>query len=115
MYFIFSTKQTCIVLSQAGALRRECRASSLVLVPSLPLTPRRHRQADDQLSSLYPPSTSFSSFGAACVKLCCLPRQKHPYLLSRLSECRRYKDRFALNMKIKSAIIFLRTTVTFTV
>ena len=48
------------------------RVLSLVL-PSLPLTPQRHRQADGQLSSLYPPSPSFSSFGAACVKLCCLP------------------------------------------
>ena len=38
--------------SQAGALRRECRVSSLVLVPSLSLTPQRHRQADGQLPSL---------------------------------------------------------------
>ena len=46
----------------------------VVSLPSLPLTPRRHRQADGQLSSLYPPSPSFSSFGAACcVKLCCSP------------------------------------------
>ena len=49
------------------------RASSLVLLPSLPLTRRRHHQADGQLSSLYRPSPSFSSIGAACVKLCCLP------------------------------------------
>ena len=37
------------------------------------LTTRRHHQADGQLSPLYPPSPSFSSFGAACVKLCGLP------------------------------------------
>ena len=36
-------------------------------------TPRRHRLADGQLSSLYPPSPSFSSFGAASVMLCCSP------------------------------------------
>ena len=46
---------------------------SLILLPCLRLTPRRHRQDDGQLSPLYPPSPSFSSFGAACVKLCCLP------------------------------------------
>ena len=34
--------------------------------------PRRCRLADGQLSSLYAPP-SFCSFGAACVKLCCLP------------------------------------------
>ena len=45
-------------------------ASPLVL-PSL--TPRRHRQAESQPASLCPSSPSFSSFGAACVKLCCLP------------------------------------------
>ena len=33
-------------------------------------TPRRHRLADGQLSSLSPPSPSFSSFGAAFV-MCC--------------------------------------------
>ena len=33
--------------------------------------PRCHRLADGQLSSLYAPSPSFSSFGAASVMLCC--------------------------------------------
>ena len=97
MSFLFSTR----------------RGSSLVLLPSLPRTPRRHRQADDQPSSLYPPSPSFSSFDAASVRLCCL---SHPSLVrntrtvvSSMSDiCRRRKGRFALNMKIKSAIIFLR-------
>ena len=37
----------------------------------LTITPQRHRLADDQLSSLYPSSPSFSSFGAASVVLCC--------------------------------------------
>ena len=36
-------------------------------------TPRRHRLADGQLSSLYPPSPRFSSLGAASVMLCCFP------------------------------------------
>ena len=35
--------------------------------------PRRRRQADDQLSLLYPPSPGFSSFGAAYVMMCCFP------------------------------------------
>ena len=36
-------------------------------------TPRRHRLADRQLSSRYPPSPSFSSFGSASVMLCYSP------------------------------------------
>ena len=36
-------------------------------------TPRRRHPADGQLSSIYPTSPSFSSFGAACVTLCRLP------------------------------------------
>ena len=59
------------------------RVLSLVL-PSLPLTPQRPRQADGQLSSLYPPSPSFSSFGLCEALLSSLARQKHPFLLSRL-------------------------------
>ena len=39
----------------------------------LAYTPRRHRLADGQLSSLYPPSPSFSSFGAAYVMCCSTP------------------------------------------
>ena len=34
-------------------------------------TPRRYRLADGQILSLYPPSPSYSSFGAASVLLCC--------------------------------------------
>ena len=36
-------------------------------------TPRRCHPADGQLSSLYPTSPSFSSFGAACAMLCGSP------------------------------------------
>ena len=49
-------------------------------------TPRRHRQADVQLSLLYPPSPSFSPFGAACVMLCCFPPASSSTPL-RLSVC----------------------------
>ena len=35
--------------------------------------PRRHRLAGGQLSSFYPPSPSFSSFGAASVMYCSAP------------------------------------------
>ena len=69
---IFSIRQTCIVLKSGWSSTARIRASSLVLLPSLPLPPRRHRQADGQLSPLYPPSPSFSSCGAVYVKLSCL-------------------------------------------
>ena len=36
--------------------------------------PRRHRLADGQLSSLYAPLPSFSSFGVASVMMCCSTR-----------------------------------------
>ena len=105
--------QTCIVLKSGWSSTARMPASSLVLFPCLHLNPRRHRQADGQLSSLYPPSPSFSSFGAACVKL-------FVFLFLRWSEtsvsavssslkCRRCKGRFALNMKIKSSIILAET------
>ena len=41
------------IVDQSSAGRMS--ASSLVLLTSLPLTPRRHRQVDGQLSPLYPP------------------------------------------------------------
>ena len=47
-------------------------------------TPRRHRLADGQLSSLYAPLPSFSSFGAASVMMCCSARPASssvPYVL----------------------------------
>ena len=37
-------------------------------------TSRHHRLADGQLSSLYAPPPSFSSFGAASVMMCCSAR-----------------------------------------
>ena len=44
------------------------------LIHRLAYTPRRHRLADGQLSSLYALSPNFSSFGAAFVMLCCSAR-----------------------------------------
>ena len=62
---------TCIVLMSAwSSTTARMPASSLVL-PCLRLTPQR-RHANGQLSPLWPLSPSFSSFGAACSKLCCL-------------------------------------------
>ena len=54
-----------IVLKSGWSSTARMPASSLVLLPCLRLTPRRHRQAGGQVSQLYPPSPSFSSFGAA--------------------------------------------------
>ena len=70
---IYIFDQTCIALKSGWSSTTRMPVWSLVLLPSLPLTPKRHRQADGQLSPRYPPSPSFSSFGAACVKLCGLP------------------------------------------
>ena len=71
-FYIFGQKD-CIVLKSGESFTVRMPASSLVALPSPPLTSRRHRQADGQLSPLYPPLPSFSLFGAACVKLCGLP------------------------------------------
>ena len=69
MSFMFSTRQTCIVLKSGSSSTARMPASSLVLLPCL----SHHGQADGQLSPLYSPSPSFSTFGAAYVKLCYLP------------------------------------------
>ena len=51
---------------------RKLRAFDVVFSNDARRTPRRHRLADGQLSSLYPPWPSFTSFGAASV-MCCSP------------------------------------------
>ena len=61
---LFFLPDLIIVLKSGWSSTARMPASSLVLLPSLPLSPRRHSQADGQLSPL-PPSPSFSSFGAA--------------------------------------------------
>ena len=50
-------------------------------------TTRRHRLAHGQLSSLYLPSLSFSSFGDACAMLCCSAPPACSGTPSRPSEC----------------------------
>ena len=57
------------------------------LKPRLTYTPRRHRLADGQLSSLHPLSPSFSPFGAAAVMLCCSPPPASSSTPLRLSVC----------------------------
>ena len=97
--------------SQGGTLRREWRASSLVLLPSLPSqpppTPSPSRWPD--LTTLSP----LAKFQLVWCRLCeallssSLARQTRPSLLSCLCLTRvgRYKIRFALNMT-KSVTIF---------
>ena len=63
----------CIVLKSGWSSTARMPLLVVRLPPLSPFTPRRHRQADGQLSLLYTHSPSFSSFGAAGVKLCCLP------------------------------------------
>ena len=65
--------QICIVLKSGWSSTTTRMLASWLVFLCLRLTPRRHRQADGQPSPFYPPSPSFKSFGAACVKLCCLP------------------------------------------
>ena len=73
MSFMYSTRKTCIVSNLGWSSTARMPASSLGPFLSLLLTPWRHRQADGQLSPLYLPSPNLGSFGAACMKLCCLP------------------------------------------
>ena len=61
MSFIHSTRQTCIVLKSGRSSMARMPASLLVLHPALPLTPRRHRQADGQLSPLSLPIAQVSA------------------------------------------------------
>ena len=70
---IYIFDPNCIVLKSGWS--STARMPRLVVSsPSLsPSHPRRHRQADGQLSSLYPPSPRLSSFSPDCVKLCCFP------------------------------------------
>ena len=109
-YIMFSSKQACIVLKSGWSSTARMPAWSLVLLPCLRLIPRRHGQADGQLSPRYPPSPSFSSFGAAYVSFAV-------FLFSRWSEtsvsavssslkCPKYSGCFAMNMKEKSSNIF---------
>ena len=72
-YHLEYSRVTVSFWIQAGTLQSEGRTSSLVPLPSVPLIPQRYCQAGGQLSSIYSPSPTISSFGAACVKLCSLP------------------------------------------
>ena len=51
----------------------DVNARLIVRLSLSPSHPPTRPPRDGQLSPLYPLSPSFSSFGAACVKLCCLP------------------------------------------
>ena len=69
----------------------------------------RHRQSDGQLSPPLPPLPKLQVVWRRCVKLCCLPRCQSETSASAVSSSlkyRKYKDRFAVNMNIKSFIIF---------
>ena len=67
----------------SGYLKCVCASACTQKTPNLSMilisqttpeeTPRRHHLADGHLSSLYRPSPSFSSFGAAFVMCCAAP------------------------------------------
>ena len=80
------------------------------LSPSHPPTPPPSRWP---ALTILPPSPSFSSFGAACVKLCCLllPRWSETIVsaVSSSLKCRKCEGRYAMKMDIKSFIIFADT------
>ena len=63
-------------------------------------TPRRHRLADGQLSPLYASLPTFSSFGAASVKMCCSARPAYSSAPSALPE-----DRIGLKYHIHCLIL----------
>ena len=92
-------------------------AWSFFLLPCPRLTPRHHRQGDGQLSPRCTSLPSLTSFGAACVKLCGLPRpslDRTTVAAVSSSLHRKYKVRFELNMNIKQSIIFSNTVDAFT-
>ena len=82
---LYTVDPICIVLSQAGALRRECRASSVVLLPFSLSTPDVTARRWPALITLPP----LAKFQLVWRRLCeallssSLARQKHPFLLSR--------------------------------
>ena len=90
-------------------------ASSLVLLPCFRLTPRHHRQADGQLSPLYPPLAKFQlvwrRLCAASSAVFLLPRWSETPVSAASSslKCRKY---FAVNKNNKSSIIFAGTVWT---
>ena len=63
-------------------------------------TPRRHRLADGQLSSLYAPLPSLSSMGAASVMMCCSARPASSSAPSVVQE-----DRIGRKYKMHSSIL----------
>ena len=67
-------------------------------------TPRRHRLADGQLSSLYAPPPSSSSFGAASVMMCCSARPASSS--TPLRPCVLPEDRIGLKYNIHSYILW---------
>ena len=105
MPVICSTRHTCIFFKSGWSSTAGILASSSDLFLCLRLTPRRHRQTDGRLSPLYPPSSSFSSFGAVCVgsAVSFLPRWSEISVcaVSSTLKCRRCKRDFALNLNIK--------------
>ena len=120
---LFSTRQTCIVLKSGWS--STARMPRLVVSPpsfspSQPPTPPPNRWP--ALTNLRP----LAKFQLVWRRLCeallssSLAGQKHQSLLPRLCQIyRRFKGRFALNMNIKSSIIFADTvhalTATFAV
>ena len=95
--------QTCIVLMLGWRSTAGLPDSPPHLSPSHPPTPWSSRRP------AFPPLPSLSSFGAACVKLCGLPRPSLDIptvaAVSSSLQRRKYKVRFEANMNIKPSII----------
>ena len=107
---VFSTRLVRMVLQSGWSSTARMPASSLVLLPSLPLIPPRHRLADGQISHRFTPIAKFHlvwrRLCEALLSSSSLAGEKHLSLLSRLYlKCRRHEGRLGLNMKIKSSII----------
>ena len=96
---LYTVDPICIVLSQAGALRRECRASSVVLLPFSLSTPDVTARRWPALITL-PPLAKFQlvwrRLYEPLLSSTSLAGQKHRSLLSRLGRAHVEDKKFVL-------------------
>ena len=107
--------ETCIALKSGLSCTSTTARTpiSSLIVPCPRLIPCHHSQADGRPSPVCRPSLSFSSFGAACVKLCGLPPpsldKTTVAAVSSNLQRPKYKARFKVKVKLYAAIRFSDT------
>ena len=116
MPFLFSTRQVCIVLKSGWSSTQRMSASSLVLLPSLPLS----LSPSDATATSTASSHHFTPPRQVSARLALLVSSSAFFLLHRWSEtpvaavssslkCRKHKVRSDVNMNVKSFIVFSGT------